>query len=136
MKGRHARGIRQEIKAGMNPSPKKVGPMAAMVINTTVKIRNSFSDIVSTSRIILMYWPFERLAVRQRVFSLSGDNITLPEFFVKRVNLMGSSDFLMMPISARRTFRYTLERPRPQGRQYSCSDNSQPAACCREDLLA
>lgn len=101
MKGRHARGIRQEIKAGMNPSSKKVGPMAAMVINTAVMIRNSFSDIVSTSRIILMYWPFERLAVRQRVVSLSGDNITLSDFFVKRVNLMGSSDFLMMPISAR-----------------------------------
>ena len=99
MKGRQARGIRQEIKAGMNPSPKKVGPMAAMVINTTVKIRNSFSDIVSTSRIILMYWPFGWL--RQRVVSLSGDNITLSDFFVKRVNLMGSSAFLMTPISAR-----------------------------------
>ena len=134
MKGRHARGIRQEIKAGMNPSSKKVGPMAAMVTNTTVMIRNSYTDIVSTSKIILMYWPFGWL--RQRVVSLSGDNITLSDFFVKRVNLMGSSDFLMMPISARRTFRYTLERPRPQGRQYSCSDNSQPAACCREDLLA
>ena len=37
----------------------------------------------------------------EKVFSLSEDNITLPDFFVKRVNLMGSSDFLMMPISAR-----------------------------------
>ena len=54
MKGRQARGIRQEIKAGMNPSPKKVGPMAATDTNTTVRIRNSFSDIVSTSKVILI----------------------------------------------------------------------------------
>ena len=68
MKGRQARGTRLQIMAGMNPSPKKVGPMAAMVTNTAVMIRNSFSDIVSTSKVILIV-PALCLAASKGVFS-------------------------------------------------------------------
>lgn len=54
MKGRQATGTRLQIKAGIKCRLKKEGPMAATLINTAVMIRNSFSDIVSTSKVILI----------------------------------------------------------------------------------
>ena len=54
MKGRHTMGTRLQMKAGIKCRLKKEGPMAAMDTNTTVRIRNSFSDIVITSKVILI----------------------------------------------------------------------------------
>ena len=54
MKGRQATGTRPQIKAGIKCRLKKEGPMAETDTNTTVRIRNSFSDIVSTSKVILI----------------------------------------------------------------------------------